>query len=136
MLRVKTYIAPSRIAGIGLFADQIIPAGSITWQYDPKFDMSFFSEDLVDMPEICREDFIKYAYFDYVQNKYVLCSDNQRFINHSAKPNIISTPMQDLAGRDISVGEELTCDYAEYEVDWFDRRGLDRRAFEADKDEA
>jgi len=127
MLRLKTFIAASSISGIGLFAGQVIRAGTVTWEYDAEFDSAFTAQVLQRMPEVCREDFLKYAYFDHVRDRFVLCCDNQRFINHSADPNIISTPDRDTAARDIAHGEELTCDYSLYEHDWFERRGVDRR---------
>jgi uncharacterized protein len=124
MLRVKTKIKESSINGIGLFADQFIPKGTVTWQYDQKFDVGYTEEDLNEMPEMARAQFIVYAYYDHERQLYILCSDFQRFINHSDTPNIDSTPDQDVAARDIEPGEEMTCDYRGYEHDWFERRGL------------
>jgi uncharacterized protein len=129
MLRVKTRIKESGIEGIGLFADQFIPKGTVTWQYDPKFDTGFTEEDVAQMPDIAREQFMVYAYFDHVRKLYILCSDYQRFINHSENPNIQSTPDQDVASRDIVPGEEMTCDYTLYEHDWFERRNVEREEF-------
>lgn len=129
VLRISASIGASKISGIGLFAAQFIPKGTITWQYDSKFDSSFDEADLVEMPDVARAPFLKYAYFDHSLNKYILCSDYQRFINHSTSPNITSTPSCDVAMRDIEEGEELTCDYAMYEHDWFERRGLNKEDF-------
>ena len=39
---VKTKIGPSGIAGISLFADQIIPKGTVVWRYQECFDLLFF----------------------------------------------------------------------------------------------
>lgn len=122
MLRVKAKVGISGVEGLGLFADQFIPAGTVTWQYDEKFDPSYTEENLKDMPELNREAFLMYAYFDHERNKYVLCSDFQRYINHSNNPNVESTPDADVALRDIEPGEELVCDYRGYERDWFERR--------------
>lgn len=130
MLRVKTFIGASPISGIGLFAGQAIPSGTVTWEYDAEFDTAFTAQALQHMPEVCREDFLKYAYFDHKRDCFVLCCDNQRFINHSADPNINSTPDRDTAARDIAYGEELTCDYSLYEHDWFERRGVERLHFD------
>lgn len=129
MLRIYAKIGPSKISGTGLFSAQFIPKGATTWQYDSKFDTSFDESDVKEMPEVAREPFLKYAYFDHDLSKYILCSDYQRFINHSPSPNISSTPTLDIAMRDIDEGEELTCDYAKYEHDWFERRNLSREDF-------
>ena len=129
MLRVKTKLAGSTKDGIGLFADECIKAGTVTWEYDPEFDTDFDEDAINRMPKNVRKQFIKYAYFDHDLKKYVLCADDQRFINHSDTPNIISTPRKDVAARDIKPGEEMTCDYAHYEHDWFQRRNLKREDF-------
>lgn len=129
MLRVKTKLGKSRRNGIGLFADEFIPKGKVTWQYDKEFDTAFDRNTPKRVPKNVREQFLKYSYFDYDLNKFVLCSDDQRFINHSNNPNILSTPRKDTAARDITKGEEMTCDYEKYELDWFKRRKKRREDF-------
>ena len=129
MLRINTKISTSKVSGIGLFAADFIPKGTITWEYDPEFDVAFDEEAIKRIPTYVLGQFMKYSYYDYDLKKYILCSDDQRFINHSNEPNIISTPRKDTAARDIQPGEELFCDYANYESDWFERRGIDRKDF-------
>lgn len=129
MLRVRTYIKPSDISGFGLFAAEDIPKGKTTWQYDPQFDLAVGVDQLQEIPSPGLDDFIKYTYFDYSILKYILCADNQRFINHSNTPNIQSTPDIDIAARDIYAHEELTCDYTHFQHDWFERHGVDRSSF-------
>lgn len=125
MLLVKTRIAPSQIHGIGLFADQFIPKGTVTWRFCPGFDPTYTEEDMLNMSEAAREQFLKYAYYDKELRLYVLCADDQRFINHeSGSPNILSTPKQDVAARDIFPGEELLCDYNCYDDTYFNRAGM------------
>ena len=46
MLRVETKIGPSAIHGIGLFADQLITEGTVTWEFDPVFDAAFSEEQI------------------------------------------------------------------------------------------
>ena len=60
------------------------------------------------------------GYIDPRLNRYILCCDNARFINHSNTPNIqsdFSTDRYgvDVAARDIETGEELTIDYGSVE---------------------
>ncbi len=126
MLKVKTRIDKSSHHGIGLFADEFIPSGTITWSYDPGFDPTYTHEEIDSMPLLNKNRFMDFSYIDYKQNKYVLCSDDQRFINHSDNPNIESTPDADRAIKDIQIGEEMTCDYEKYEKDWFKNRNLDK----------
>lgn len=127
MILIKTKIGPSKIQGIGLFADQFIPKGTPTWKYHEKFDMGFTQEDVDNMSEEARKIFIWYAFYDYDQNKYILCFDDQRFINHSSKnPNIESTVYADVALRDIEIGEELLCDYNKFDAHYWERHGVDQ----------
>lgn len=125
MLLVKTELKVSKVHGIGLFAAQFIPKGTVTWQYHPGLDISYCDNDILKMPDAARELFLKYAYYDKELELYILCSDDQRFINHEAdSPNIISTPRQDVAGRDIMPGEELLCNYNCYDDTYFIRVGM------------
>ncbi len=50
MLLVKTKLGVSSVHGIGLFAAQFIPKGTVTWEYHPEFDTSFDEDDLARMP--------------------------------------------------------------------------------------
>lgn len=129
MLLIKTKIGPSGTHGIGLFANQVIPKGTKTWEYTNWFDISYSEDQLLKMSESAREQVLWYAYFDKQDKKYILCSDDQRFINHSKDPkkiNIESTPNFDIALKDIQVGEELLCDYNKFDDTYFDRIGLDQ----------
>lgn len=125
MLRVKTKIGPSGVHGTGLFADQFIPKGTITWQYDAKLDTSYSKETVDSLDDLRRGFFLFYCYYDKNLDKLILCSDNQRFINHSTKnANVISTPNSDTAARDIQIGEELLSDYKQFDDSYFDRLGI------------
>lgn len=127
-LQVRTMIRPSAIHGIGLFADEFIPKGTITWKRGA-LDFYFSPKQLEVECESVVGQYLKYSYYCEEKKLFILCGDDQRFINHSDKPNIISTPDCDVAARDIEDGEELTCDYEEYEPGWFKRRGLIREEF-------
>jgi len=127
MLLVRTVLGQSRKHGIGLFADQFIPKDTPTWEYAPWFDISFTQEDLDKMSAEAREQVLWYGYFDKKINKFVLPSDDLRFINHSENSgdiNIESTPDRDVTLRDIQPGEELLCNYNKFDDDFFNRKGL------------
>ena len=125
MILVKTQIGLSEVHGIGLFAAQPISKGTVTWQYHPDFDAAYFESDLLKLSDAAREQFLRYAYYDKDLRQYILCSDDQRFINHEAdSPNIISTPRQDIAARNIFSGEELLCNYNCYDDTYFIRVGM------------
>jgi uncharacterized protein len=125
MLLVRTQIGLSDVHGIGLFANQFIAKGTITWQYHPDFDTAYKEGDMLRMSDAAREQFLKYAYYDKDLEMYILCSDDQRFINHDSEyPNIISTPRQDVAAHDILPNEELLCNYNCYDDTYFIRVGM------------
>lgn len=115
MLMVKTKIAPSKISGIGLFADQLIPKGTIVWQFNKDFDLLFSEEEINNLSEPAKEQFINYAYLDKKYSKYLLCSDDARFFNHSESYNC-DERVDDIttAVRDIEKGEELTVNYKDF----------------------
>ncbi len=129
MLLVKTKLGPSSVHGIGLFADQFITKGTKTWECNPVFDVAFTREQVSQLPDFAQERFFDHSYLDKKQDKYILCGDDLRFINHSTSPNILSTPDYDIAAHDIQKGEELLCNYNHYEEDYFERRSIDEKTF-------
>ena len=127
MLLVRTKLGQSRIHGIGLFADQFISKGTSVWEPTPGFDLYFSKRDLDNLPKITKNYLAVYSYLDIHINKYVLNFDNTRFMNHSDDPNIISTyPIGNREGisialRDIKRGEELTCNYKEFDKNYAEK---------------
>jgi hypothetical protein len=125
MLMVKTRIAPSRIAGIGVFADQDIPAGTVTWRFMPGYDLLLTQSAIDALPEPARSSLLDLAYYHAATDCYVLCADNARFMNHADEPNTAGVHVDgaiegdDISTRDIRVGEEMTCDYRLFDADEF-----------------
>jgi len=115
MLKVKTKLDKSRIAGIGIFADQFIPKDSILWEYTPSHDKEYTQEEF-DKAEGLDREFLQTYCFRFT-DKFFLCVDNSRFFNHSDTPNCYSSDFNEnslgytKALRDINIGEELTDDY-------------------------
>jgi SET domain-containing protein len=125
MLLVRTKIAPSQIHGFGLFADQFIAKGEVIWRFSPGFDLEKTVEELATLPVHIQEWFKHCAYLDYHFDRYVLCTDNARFVNHSETPSMYSDYGQDNYGPDVAIhdikaGEELTNDYTQFDMDWID----------------
>lgn len=122
MLLVKTKLAPSAIEGLGLFAEEDIPRGTVTWRFMPGFDQTYTAEQIEGLPEIARREMLRYTYFHKRTRKYVACLDNARFMNHHENPNTESAYAGhddegfDVATRDIAKGEEMTCDYATFDA--------------------
>ena len=125
MLLVKTKIGPSKIHGIGIFADEFIPKGTIVWKFVPGFDLKLTKEGVKKLPEPAREFFLNYCYLSYDTGYYILCTDNARFYNHSKNPNTTGVDLEDteneggdIATRDIKEGEEITYDYESGDADY------------------
>ena len=123
MLLIKTQVRPSKIHGLGLFADAFIRKGTRTWIFLDGFDLRLPVSILDKLSDPARDQLLKYSYFDPTRDVYELCSDDARFFNHSDTPNTRSTQFEtgeeaDVATRDINAGEELTCDYRTFDPDW------------------
>jgi SET domain-containing protein len=125
MLFIKTKLDKSLIAGIGLIADQFIPKGTLIWRFEEGFDIRYESNYPDKLPEIAKEYFLSHAYNDPAVNKWVMCGDDAKYINHSDNPNVIVTEERfngetlAVASRDIAVGEELTINYRSFDSDPF-----------------
>ncbi len=125
MLLIKTKIAPSKIDGIGLFADGFIPKGAYIWKFKKEFDMRVGKEYPDKLQEPAKSYFMRYAYQNPKTLNYVLCTDDARFFNHSNTPNTscVKDPEDEdtanVAARDIQAGEELTIDYREFDANPF-----------------
>ena len=125
MLMVKTKIGPSSIkgAGLGLFADQFIPKDTKTWRFMPGLDLVVAEDTLLQLSEAARAQFLNYCYVDKFTKRFILCFDDERFINHSTNPNIVQTMAEselegfEVALRDIKKGEELFCNYEDFDFD-------------------
>ena len=123
MLMVKTRIGISKTHGIGLFADQFIPKGTTTWRFMPGLDLIVPEDTLLQLSEAARAQFLNYCYVDKFTKHFILCFDDERFINHSKNLNIVQSKAGseiegiEMATRDIKKGEELLCDYEEFDFD-------------------
>ena len=128
MLYVKTKLKESPINGIGCYADEDIPRGTLIWKFTKGFDQEFALDFPEKLSEPSREQFLKYAYISKTTGNYILCSDDTRFFNHSKDNNVVNIRSAvwpwsseneqegvDIAARDIQAGEELTYDYNVFE---------------------
>jgi SET domain-containing protein len=120
MLLVKTYLDRSGIHGIGLFAAERIPKGTVVWRRSPDLDVLLTAEQIAALHPAAREQIEKYTYLDRMLGKFVLCGDDARFFNHDDEPNCLDFPDErggtTVAARDIDQGEELTSDYASFDA--------------------
>lgn len=123
MLTVKASAKPSEINGIGLFADEKIPKGTVTWRFNSRFDILFDPEEVKKMPENQHKLIDRYAYLSITSGKYVYSMDDSHFTNHSStNANIDSVEKAGepetlgVANRDIEAGEELLVNYRNFDA--------------------
>jgi len=115
-LLVPVRVDRSSIHGMGIFASQPIKVNARIWQFTPGFDLDLDPSALEQQPAHFRATMLHYGYIDPRRNRYILCCDDYRFINHSNTPNVRVDAAEDFYGvdfaaRDIDTGEELTVDY-------------------------
>ena len=126
MLRVRTYIAPDSYGGRGVFAADRIPAGKIVWKMHPSYTKFIPAEKCLRLTPAQREWIETYAYpFVDEDTSPVTMGvfynlDNSRYMNHDERPNTTYPPGNgdvNIAARDIEKGEEITCDYHDFDPD-------------------
>jgi uncharacterized protein len=96
--------------GYGVFATSSIPAGTVVWVHD-ELDRVLTPAQVQALPTALQKQVERYAYVNADGNR-VLCWDHGRFMNHSCDPTTTSIGTSiEVARRDISPGEQLTCEY-------------------------
>ena len=117
MLMVSTYLAPSAIEGLGVFAGEFIERGRLMWSLNPKFDIFVHPGEIDSLPPHMQDYVARYTYPHLeMPGVIILDSDNGRFMNHSLTPNTDFRIFdKGYALVDISQGEELTCNYHEFD---------------------
>lgn len=115
MLTIKTYISKSSIDGIGLFANEFIPKGTVIWELAPQFDRIYSQQELDKLSPAAKEHIRHYAYFNAAEGGYVLCVDNAKFMNHLKEPNCIAVGLTTIATQNINIGDEITEDYYNFD---------------------
>ena len=117
MLLVPTYVRPSRVEGVGVFAAEEIPAGTLIWRLDERFDRLIHRRDVAEQPESTRQFIERYAYPLSLDSEYLVVElDNGRFMNHSNEPNTdFRNPDAGFTKRSIAANEELFCNYSEFD---------------------
>lgn len=120
MLLVRTYLAPSAIHGIGVFAAEDVEAGQPVWQFAPGLDLVIGAEQRAALPAAFTSYLDTYAYAstEIEEGSVILSCDHAKFLNHSEDPNTESSGPLNRALRGIRAGEELTCDYRACVAGW------------------
>jgi len=85
MLKIRSYLATSKVHGIGLFAGEDIKEGAIVWEFNPFIDQMFSFRKFRTICGSVNYFGLQHLYASsYKRNdKYYYITDNARFINHS-----------------------------------------------------
>lgn len=127
MLLIETFIAASRLHGVGLFPKENVEAGTIISIYENTLDQSFggpFFDQLSELTKtyikckgFCVEDEGGYGRY------YVLYMGDERYINHSKQNNLQFYTQHKkrciVAIKDIQAEEELLLDYSEFDQEQY-----------------
>lgn len=118
MMLVKTYLAPSAIEGLGVYAAEPIRKGQNCWRLDTAFDRLIPVSDVESAPAEMQAFLERYAYTYAPDPAFlVLDVDDGRYMNHADEPNLdFADQVNGIAVRDIAAHEELTCDYRTFTV--------------------
>ena len=117
MLLIANYVGPSSIEGVGVFAAEPLAKGTVIWSFDERFDHVLSPAEIAELGEQQRQFVERYGYSHSQRPELTILElDNGRFMNHADRPNTEFTdPHIGWAIRDIAEGEEITCNYAEFE---------------------
>jgi len=121
MLIVSTELRASPIHGLGVFATRAIRAGDVVSRYLPPFDVQYPVELMAAVTDAERGYLRNFSYLSRFSGVWILPGDHDRYMNHCDEPNVGMNPngnTENLALRDIAAGEELTCDYRTFDVEW------------------
>ena len=119
MLKVKTYLNTSTVHGIGIFAGEDIPKGTVIWEFNPHVDLVYTPEEWSTIACSISEQSLaalkRYIYKE--KGNYYLCLDNAQFMNHCLSEFNVENSREEnrmLSCSDISQGEELLCNYFQF----------------------
>ena len=121
-----TYVKPSEIHGLGLFAKKFIPKGMIWWHARPQDVLVITMDQFLTLDTSHKTSLMKdyihtlltYSYYERELDALIFCLDDSRFVNHSFNANSGASEDENgfcaVAQRDIPPGEEITEDYSKY----------------------
>jgi hypothetical protein len=114
MLLVRTYIAPSRVHGLGLFAAEPIARDRRIWAFNPVVDHVIDPDSVRSLPAHVQEFVRTHSFVDW-QDQVVLSADHAIYMNHGGElANIDADDEGSYAARAIAEGEELLEDYRQF----------------------
>lgn len=117
MITVKTSVQPSNIGGLGLFANEFIPKGTLVWKNFTDSEMILSIEQFEGFSDYMKGVLRVHGYLDKKTNQWKLPLDNSKFFNHSNTPNTYQDEDgNSIALQDIKSGEEITVNYSDFDA--------------------
>lgn len=117
MNQVKTYVDKSPIHGLGLFAAEDIPKGTIIWSFEyPDINVDYNHYLTVVKPTMSEQTAWYFEqYCSIKDNVLTFYADDAKYGNHSFIPNTYTdSEGKQIAKEDILKGQEITCNYNEF----------------------
>ena len=119
MIHIAYKLDMSDLHGVGLFADQDIPAGTVIYTASPLLDLNINNDTYEALSDLEKKEVRWWGFWDETNNVWHVDFDVSKFINHSPDATTTQDPQfKDahlIAARDIKKGEELTQNYLEFE---------------------
>lgn len=99
------FVKKSGIHGSGVFAKRNFKVGEIVLPWD--------ISNTIQEKEVAKMIEGEKQYVSYMDGKYIVMQDPEKYVNHSCDANTTAKQFCDIAKRDIIKGEEITGDYKE-----------------------
>ena len=114
MFLIDTYLDKSKIQGVGVFAKENIKKGQLIKEVRPDFEIEFNKDNLPKMPLALAKLINTHAYERELGSKILVMGiDNEKYLNHSNDPSVNDNG---IALKDIKIGDEITIDYKDFDV--------------------
>ena len=114
MFLIDTYLDKSKIEGVGVFAKENIKKGQLIKEVRPDFEIEFNKDNLPKMPLALAKFINTHAYERELGSKILVMGiDNEKYLNHSNNPSVNDNG---IALKDIKIGDEITVDYKDFDV--------------------
>ena len=114
MFLIDTYLDKSKIQGVGVFSKENIKKGQLIKEVRPDFEIEFNKDNLPKMPLALAKLIDTHAYERELGSKILVMGiDNEKYLNHSNDPNVNDNG---IALKDIKIGDEITVDYKDFDV--------------------
>ena len=85
MLMVSTYVAPSAIEGLGVFAGEPIARGQLMWSLNPKFDIFIQVREIETYPPHLQDYIARYTY-PHLELEGGVILDRTAWTEHKSEP--------------------------------------------------